>query len=268
MSFAALRRLASLCVALPALVGLLAPSAHARRQFAQREGVGCLYCHERPGGERNFRGLYYELHDFSFNDFDETFEAQKAGVKPGSQGPEALPTVAVYPQVRVPLALRFTMKDVDGNKVNLGRFQDDVILVVNVASLCGNTPQYASLEKLYQQYQAQGFTILAFPANDFGKQEPGTDVEIKQFCTMKYQVTFPVFSKIVVQGDGQAPLYRFLTNKTTNPRFGGDIEWNFAKFLINRSGEVVARFPAETDPATPSVVSAIEKELAAPRGAK
>jgi len=268
MSLAAVRRLAPLCVAIPALVALLAPNAHARRQFAQREGVGCLYCHERPGGERNFRGLYYELHDLSFADFDETFEAQKAGVKPGSQGPEALPTVASYPTVKLPLALRFTMKDVDGNKVNLGRYQGDVILVVNVASLCGNTPQYASLQKLYQQYQAQGFTILAFPANDFGQQEPGSDAEIKQFCTAKYQVTFPLFSKIVVKGDGQAPFYRYLTNKTTDPNFGGDIEWNFAKFLINRNGDVVGRFPAETDPNTASVVSAIEKELAAPRAAK
>jgi glutathione peroxidase len=178
------------------------------------------------------------------------------------------PAVAGESKGPVAPALRFEMKDIDGNKVNLGRFQGNVILIVNVASFCGNTPQYASLETLYQKYQAQGFTILAFPANEFGKQEPGSDAEIKQFCSTKYRVTFPIFSKIVVKGEGQAPLYRFLTDKATNPKFGGDIEWNFAKFLVNRKGEVVARFPAGTDPLKAPVVSAIETELAAPRPQK
>jgi len=139
-----------------------------------------------------------------------------------------------------------------------------VVLMVNVASFCGNTPQYASLEGLYEKYKGQGFTVLGFPSNDFGKQEPGTSTEIKEFCSTKYHVTFPMFEKIVVKGDGQAPLYQYLTDKKTNPTTGGDIEWNFAKFLLNRKGEVVARFPAGTNPATPEVVKSIEKELAAP----
>jgi glutathione peroxidase len=240
----------------------------ARPQYAQKEGVGCLHCHVVAGRARNFRGLYYAAHGRSFAAFDEIYEAQQAGVKPGSQGPDARPTVADYPNDRVPPALHFTMRDIDGSNVNLGRYQGSVILMVNVASFCGNTPQYASLEKLYQKYQGQGFTVLGFPANEFGKQEPGTNAEIKQFCNAKYQVTFPMFSKIVVKGEGQAPLYRYLTDKTTDQKFGGDVEWNFAKFLINRNGEIVARFPAGTDPLKEPVVAAIERELAAPEPEK
>ena len=161
-------------------------------------------------------------------------------------------------------ALNFSMKDIDGNPVPLSRYQGQVVLMVNVASFCGNTPQYASLEGLYEKYKSQGFTVLGFPSNDFGKQEPGSSTEIKEFCSTKYHVTFPMLEKIVVKGDGQAPLYQYLTDKKTNPATGGDIEWNFAKFLLNRKGEVVARFPAGTDPRTPEVVKAIEKELAAP----
>jgi glutathione peroxidase len=164
-----------------------------------------------------------------------------------------------------PPVLNFTMKDIDGKEVSLGGYQGQVILIVNVATFCGNTPQYASLQTLYERYKEQGFTVLAFPANEFGKQEPGTNQEIKEFCTGKYHVTFPVFSKIIVKGEGQAPLYRFLTDKKSNPASGGDIEWNFAKFLVNRKGEVVARFPAGKDPLKPDVVAAIEKELAAPK---
>ncbi len=157
--------------------------------------------------------------------------------------------------------LNFTVKDIDGKDVKLGKYQGNVIMVVNVASFCGNTPQYATMEKLYEKYKDKGFTILGFPANEFGKQEPGSDKEIKEFCTSKYKVTFPMFSKIVVKGEGQAPLYKFLTSKETDPKFGGDIEWNFAKFLISRKGEVVARFKAFTDPSKPEVVAEIEKQL-------
>jgi glutathione peroxidase len=164
-----------------------------------------------------------------------------------------------------PAVLRYTVKDIDGKDVPLKQFRGDVILIVNVASFCGNTPQYASLQKLYEQYKDRGFTILAFPANEFGKQEPGTNAEIKHFCTSKYHVTFPVFSKIVVKGPDQAPLYQFLTDKKTDPHFGGDIEWNFAKFLVNRKGEVVGRIKAFTDPSKPEVVAAIEKALAEPK---
>lgn len=158
-------------------------------------------------------------------------------------------------------ALDFTMPSIDGKPVKLSKYQGDVIVIVNVASLCGNTPQYASLEKLYQTYKSKGFTILAFPANEFGHQEPGSNAEIKQFCTSKYSVTFPIFSKIVVKGEGQAPLYRYLTDRTTDPQFGGDIEWNFAKFLLNRKGEIVARFKAGEHPDDPEVVQAIESQL-------
>ncbi|HZO89235.1 MAG TPA: glutathione peroxidase [Chthonomonadaceae bacterium] len=155
------------------------------------------------------------------------------------------------------------MRNIDGKPVHLGRYQGNVILIVNVASLCGNTPQYASLQALYEKYKDQGFIILGFPANDFGKQEPGTNAEIKRFCTKNYNVTFPLFSKIVVKGEGQAPLYKFLTDKQTDPQFGGDIRWNFDKFLLNRKGEIVARFEPGTDPRKEEVVQAIEKELKA-----
>ena len=162
-------------------------------------------------------------------------------------------------------ALDFTMKDIDGKDVKLNKYQGSVILVVNVASKCGLTPQYEGLEKLYAKYKSKGLTVLGFPANEFGKQEPGTDKEIKEFCTTKYNVTFPMFSKIVVKGEGQHPLYKHLTSKETDPKFAGDIEWNFAKFLINRKGEIVARFKAPVDPMKPEVIAEIEKHLAEPK---
>lgn len=163
---------------------------------------------------------------------------------------------------KVAPALNFTMKDIDGKDVPLSKYQGKVLLVVNVASRCGNTPQYSALQSAYEKYNKQGFAVLGFPANEFGKQEPGSEAEIKEFCTAKYNVSFPMFSKVVVKGEGQAPFYHFLTDKQTNPNFGGDIEWNFAKFLINRKGEVVARFPAKTNPSSPEIVEAIEKALA------
>ncbi|HTE19873.1 MAG TPA: glutathione peroxidase [Armatimonadota bacterium] len=174
---------------------------------------------------------------------------------------------AVADEKKAPSVLSHTVKDIDGKSVPLSKYQGQVALIVNVASFCGNTKQYAGLQGLYEKYKGRGFTVLAFPSNDFGKQEPGTESEIKTFCTTNYKVTFPMFSKVVVKGEGQAPLYSHLTDKKTNPAFGGDIEWNFAKFLLNRKGEVVARFPAGTDPMKPEVVAAIEKELAAERAA-
>ncbi len=160
--------------------------------------------------------------------------------------------------------LSYTVQDIDGKSVPLTRYQGKVLLLVNTASLCGNTPQYASLEKLYQTYKAQGLRILAFPANDFGSQEPGTNGEIHQFCTAKYKTTFDLFSKISVKAPHQAPLYTFLTSKDTDPQFGGDIEWNFAKFLVDRKGQIVARFPAGHDPLSLDVVAAVETELKKP----
>lgn len=159
--------------------------------------------------------------------------------------------------------LNHTMNDIDGKAVPLSKYQGKVLLMVNVASRCGLTPQYTPLQALYEKYKGQGLVVLGFPANEFGKQEPGTEAEIKEFCNAKYKVTFPMFSKIVVKGEGQHPLYKQLTDKTTNPKFAGDIEWNFAKFLLNRNGEVIARFPSRVSPDSPEVIAAIEKELAA-----
>jgi glutathione peroxidase len=161
-------------------------------------------------------------------------------------------------------ALSYKVKDIDGKEVSLSKYHGKVLLIVNTASLCGNTPQYASMEKLYEKYKGQGLRILAFPANNFGHQEPGSNGEIKEFCTAKYKTSFDLFSKISVKGDDQAPLYHFLTDKKTDPKFGGDIEWNFAKFLIDRNGQVVGRFPAGHDPLSADVVSAIESELKKP----
>jgi glutathione peroxidase len=159
--------------------------------------------------------------------------------------------------------LDFAVKDIDGKDVRLADFKGKVVMIVNVASKCGNTPQYAGLEKLYKTYKDQGFVILGFPANNFNHQEPGTDLQIKQFCTGKYDVTFPMMSKISVKGDDQAPLYKFLTEQQTDGEFAGDIDWNFAKFLVDRNGNVMARFAAGTKPDTKLVTGAIEKALAA-----
>ncbi len=179
-----------------------------------------------------------------------------------------LMTVAVAPAAqaapKTPSPLNYTVQDIDGKKVSLSKYRGDVVMIVNTASLCGNTPQYASLEKLYQTYKARGFRILAFPANNFAQQEPGPNGQIKLFCTLKYHTTFDLFGKISVKGPDQAPLYSFLTDKTTDPQFGGDIEWNFAKFLVGRGGQVVARFPAGHDPLSPDVVAAVEQQLNAP----
>ena len=155
--------------------------------------------------------------------------------------------------------LDFTLHSIEGKPVSLDTYRGKVVLIVNVASECGLTPQYASLQNLYATYQDRGLVVLGFPANEFGKQEPGTDTEIQTFCSTRFSVTFPMFSKIVVKGEGQHPLYQFLT---TQAGFDGDIEWNFAKFLVNRKGEVVARISPATDPAAPEVVTQIEALLA------
>lgn len=156
----------------------------------------------------------------------------------------------------------FTMKDIDGNDVKLEQFKGKAILIVNVASKCGFTSQYEGLQKIYSQYNDQGFVILGFPANNFLGQEPGTNEEIKQFCSLNYNVTFPMFSKISVKGKNIAPLYKFLTSKETNPEFSGDISWNFNKFLIDRDGKIVARFGSRTKPESEEMIQAIEKVLA------
>jgi len=163
----------------------------------------------------------------------------------------------------VPLSpLDFTLNTIEGQSVSLDQYRGKVVLLVNVASKCGLTPQYASLQTLYSDLHDRGLEVLGFPANEFGKQEPGSDDEIRGFCSTKYAVTFPMFSKIVVKGDGQHPLYQFLTDKRTNPQYGGEIEWNFAKFLLNRKGEVAGRIAANVDPNTPEVRAQIETLLA------
>ena len=154
----------------------------------------------------------------------------------------------------------FTMDDIDGTPVNLGAYQGKVLLLVNTASLCGNTPQYTDLERIYEQYHDQGFEVLAFPANNFGQQEPGTNAEIKGFCLTKYSVSFPLFSKISVKGSDKHPLYQYLTEQSPFP---GEVEWNFQKYLVDRSGRVVGRFHHRTKPLAPEVVNEIERVLAA-----
>src|SRR4051794_18918481 len=156
----------------------------------------------------------------------------------------------------------FTMKDIDGKPVDLSQYKGKVSLVVNVASKCGNTPQYKNMEAIYEKYKDQGFEILAFPANEFGKQEPGSNEQIKDFCTSTYHTQFPLFSKIVVKGEGQAPLYQYLTSKDANQKTAGVITWNFEKFLVSKDGKVVARFKPKVKPDEKEVIDAIEKELA------
>lgn len=157
----------------------------------------------------------------------------------------------------------FTMKNIDGQDVKLDTYKGKVVMIVNTASKCGYTPQYEGLQAMYDKYKDKGFVILGFPANNFMGQEPGTEAEIKEFCTTKYKVTFPMFAKISVKGEDQHPLYNFLTNKATNPDFAGDISWNFNKFLIGRSGKVVARFGSKDKPDAETVVAAVEKYLEA-----
>ena len=155
----------------------------------------------------------------------------------------------------------FTLKDIDGNDVAFEQYKNKVLLLVNVASKCGFTPQYEGLEKLFLQYKDKGFLVLGFPANNFLSQEPGTDEEIKTFCSLRYNVTFPMFSKISVKGQDIHPLYRFLTEKATDPEFAGDIKWNFNKFLVDKSGKIIARFESKIKPEDPELVAAIEKAL-------
>ena len=157
----------------------------------------------------------------------------------------------------------FTMQNIDGKDVSLSAFTGKVLLIVNVASKCGFTGQYEGLEKLHAAYTNRGFAVLGFPANNFLGQEPGTEAEIKSFCTLTYGVTFPMFSKISVKGKDIHPLYAFLTSKETNPEFEGAISWNFNKFLIGRDGAIVARFGSRTKPGDKKLVAAVEKALQA-----
>jgi len=168
-------------------------------------------------------------------------------------------------EASVPPVLNFTMRSLTGKDIDLAQYKGKVILIVNTASKCGNTPQYAPLEALYNKYSPQGFVILGFPSNDFGQQEPGSDEDISAFCTKNYGVTFDMFSKVDVldkPGNNQTPLYKLLTSPETDPKFAGKITWNFEKFLIGKDGTIVNRFTPKTQPDSEKVVSAIEAELA------
>ena len=155
----------------------------------------------------------------------------------------------------------FTIKSIDGQPVSLKSYQGKVVLLVNVASKCGFTPQYTGLEALYEKYKDRGLVIIGVPANNFAQQEPGTNEEIKTFCSRKYNVTFPMMAKVSVLGDDKAPLYRYLTDKSADPKFGGDIKWNFTKFLFDRNGNLVARFEPPVTPDSAEIQSAVESAL-------
>ena len=153
------------------------------------------------------------------------------------------------------------LKDINGKATSLKAYDGKVLLVVNVASKCGLTPQYKSLEAVHQKYKAKGFSVLGFPCNDFGAQEPGTNEEIKEFCSTKYNVSFPMFDKLHVKGAERHALYTALTGEGAS--FPGDVKWNFGKFLIGRDGKVLKRFEPKTAPDSPEVAAAIEAALAA-----
>jgi len=154
-----------------------------------------------------------------------------------------------------------SVKDIKGKPLTLGEYKGKVMMIVNVASQCGYTPQYEGLEKIYETYQSKGFVVLGFPANNFGGQEPGTEAEIQQFCSTNYGVKFPMFSKLSAAGADIHPLYKFLTEKETNPQFAGKITWNFNKFLVDRNGNLVARFDSSDKPESAKVTQAIEQAL-------
>ena len=157
----------------------------------------------------------------------------------------------------------FTVKDIDGRDVSLADYRGKVLLVVNVASKCGFTKQYAGLEKLYKAQADKGLVVLGFPANNFMGQEPGTEAEIKSFCTLTYGVTFPMFAKISVKGKDIHPLYANLTDKKRHPEAGGAISWNFNKFLIGRDGAVLAHYGSRTAPEDQELIAAVEQALQA-----
>jgi len=156
----------------------------------------------------------------------------------------------------------FSARTIDGTPKSLADYKGKALLIVNVASKCGLTPQYKGLEELHETYGPQGFAVLGFPANEFGAQEPGTEVEIKDFCTTNYGVKFDMFAKVKVKGPGIDPLFEHLTSKDTNPKFAGDIKWNFNKFLVGKNGEVLARFEPQVEPTSPEVKQAVAKALA------
>ena len=156
----------------------------------------------------------------------------------------------------------FTIKDIDGKEVSLAAYKGKVVMIVNVASLCGNTPQYADIQKLYEKYEAKGFVVLGFPANNFAGQEPGSDKSIKSFCSREYHVTFPMFSKISVKGHKMDPLYKYLTEKEENGVLDAPVKWNFQKFLVGKDGKVISSIANGHSVSEPDVTQAVEAALA------
>jgi glutathione peroxidase len=185
-----------------------------------------------------------------------------AGCANAEEMPAENAPVQEAPKKEESTVLQFKMQSLDGKEVDLSQYKGKVTMLVNTASKCGNTPQYAGLQKLHDKYAEQGLAILGFPANNFGKQEPGNNEEIGEFCRKNYGVKFDMFSKISVKGEDKAPLYQYLTSAETNPQFPGEISWNFEKFLIGRDGKIAARFAPKVKPESPEVVAAIEAELA------
>ncbi len=155
----------------------------------------------------------------------------------------------------------YTLKTIDGQPMPLSSLKGKVVMLVNVASRCGYTPQYTGLESLYEKHKDQGFVIVGIPANNFGSQEPGTNAEIKTFCKSKYDVKFPMASKVSVAGSDQDPLYAYLTDKAKNPASGGEIKWNFTKFLVGRDGRIIERFESAVAPGDPALNAAVEEAL-------
>jgi glutathione peroxidase len=155
----------------------------------------------------------------------------------------------------------FDLNTIDYDRLHLRDFKGKVLMIVNVASRCGYTPQYAGLQKLYLAHKDRGFVIIGIPSDDFGEGEPGSDPEIKQFCRRKYDVTFPMMSKVFIRSNPRPPLYDYLTDETENPKTGGEIRWNFTKFLIGRDGTILARFEPAVTPEDPALVKAVEDAL-------
>jgi glutathione peroxidase len=190
------------------------------------------------------------------------FAGVAAGCGPSYLGPDQAQASEKGPLVmasQTGSVYDFTLDDIDGKPTPLNKFRGKVLLLVNTASMCGNTPQYTDMETIYEKYQDRGFEILAFPANNFGQQEPGTNQEIKSFCFTKYSLTFPLFGKISVKGADKHPLYRYLTEQSPFP---GEVEWNFQKYLVDRSGNVIARYHHRTKPLADEIVQGIESALA------
>jgi len=187
-------------------------------------------------------------------------ESQSSSSTNNSKGENQLNTSQVS-SVDVPKSLRFTLKSIDGKDVNLADYQGKVIVIVNTASKCGMTPQYKDLQELHEKHAEEGLVILGFPCNQFGGQEPGSESQIVEFCSANYGVTFDMFSKVEVKGDGAHELFKYLTSQDVKPGGKGEVRWNFEKFVINRSGDVIARFGSRIKPSSPEFMSVIKEAL-------